>query len=86
MEFLLSELTGKRPLLPPNLPMNAEVAGELPPRPPACLLVVSCCVARCAGLPRPPTHPPAPTPTPIPTPTHPRTRPHPPPARARTQT
>ena len=31
MEFLLAELTGKRPLLPPNLPMNAEVAGECAP-------------------------------------------------------
>ena len=40
MEFLLRELTGKRPLLPPTLPMSAEVAdvigcfrmlAELPP-------------------------------------------------------
>jgi phosphoenolpyruvate carboxylase len=26
MEFLLNELTGKRPLLPPNLPMTPEVS------------------------------------------------------------
>jgi hypothetical protein len=27
MEWLLSELTGKRPLLPPDLPMTPEVGG-----------------------------------------------------------